>query len=633
MRNKIIKKPIYILYIFIVLNLLIGLFIVPDFGWSTDEPYVFWASGVALSTYTLEFNENLKTEYKNLGHDRFYGTASSGSIHFVEKFIFPEKDHSTKVIAHYCYFIFFQAAVLGIFLLAQHFLDDWSSLATALLFGTQPLLFGHAFINPKDIPLLTLFLLTVLAGLQMVDKWTNSASEVTNNLSQIPPEEETLPDRTKKKRRFLALLFTIFLLLWAFPWLSNQIYTLVEYGYTTKGSGLIGKQFASMTSSGSLEGYLFLTDLYIIRILRWIFFAILFLLLILFDQSAKNRLFGNFVNLNMLLASAVWGFAISTRILAVAAGGLVGLYALAKMKQKAIFPLVIYTITASIFSFITWPFLWVYGLRGYLDSLKIFNDFPWSGKVLFEGQYLDPNNLPPRFLPKLMLLQFTEPFVSLALAGILLGLFLLYKKKLDPKKWLSLYAWFFIPLLYAMYGDSTIYSNFRHFLFITPPLFIFAGIVFQQLTLQVKRSSWTLLLLLLCILPGLISIIQIHPYQYMYYNSFTGGIEGAYLSYEMDYWNTAFIYAMEYVDENVPTGSKILIWKDNQLGEVYAQKDFIFTPHTSIPKHDYQNYDYAIMPIDRIDELTSLKNYPVVHTVKIENASLIVILKITEDAE
>jgi len=40
----------------------------------------------------------------------------------------------------------------------------------AALFATQPLLFGHAFINQKDTPFLAFFLISVVVGMHTVDR-------------------------------------------------------------------------------------------------------------------------------------------------------------------------------------------------------------------------------------------------------------------------------------------------------------------------------------------------------------------------------------------------------------------------------------------------------------------------------
>ena len=59
--------------------------------------------------------------------------------------------------------------------LCKRVMGAWWALAATLLYATQPLLFGHAFINPKDTPFLGMMLASVYAGLCMVDHYRSPA--------------------------------------------------------------------------------------------------------------------------------------------------------------------------------------------------------------------------------------------------------------------------------------------------------------------------------------------------------------------------------------------------------------------------------------------------------------------------
>ena len=72
-------------------------------------------------------------------------------------------------------------------------MGDWAALATVLIFSTQPLLFGHAFINPKDIPFMSIFLIVILTGMIMVE----SLHENSN------PNDDRNPDAVISKRTLL----------------------------------------------------------------------------------------------------------------------------------------------------------------------------------------------------------------------------------------------------------------------------------------------------------------------------------------------------------------------------------------------------------------------------------------------
>lgn len=72
-------------------------------------------------------------------------------------------------LRHLVYFLTYFAGIAAFYSLARRWLDVLSSAGATLLFVTQPLFWGHAFINPKDTPFLSLFLLSVATGFKMID--------------------------------------------------------------------------------------------------------------------------------------------------------------------------------------------------------------------------------------------------------------------------------------------------------------------------------------------------------------------------------------------------------------------------------------------------------------------------------
>jgi hypothetical protein len=89
------------------------------------------------------------------------------------------------------------------------------------------------------------------------------------------------------------------------------------------------------------------------------------------------------------------------------------------------------------------------------------------------------------------------------------------------------------------------YDGMRHFLFIIPPIFIFTGFSFEFLTEHI--SVWWLRagVVFLFLLPGIVGIARLHPFEYAYYNSFIGGTDHAFRKYETDYWLTCYKQAVE----------------------------------------------------------------------------------------
>ncbi len=239
-------------------------------------------------------------------------------------------------------------------------------------------------------------------------------------------------------------------------------------------------------------------------------------------------------------------------------------------------PLTMYTLAAGIVSYLTWPYLWVFGHQGFLDSLLVFSDFQHMNWVLFEGQLFLPTDLPGYFIPKLMLIQFSEPLVSLALAGLVIGTVQIIKRQENWIKLALLLAWFLLPILYVIIRQPVQYNNFRQYIFIMPPLFIFAALVLEWINVSIKRSTASVLMAALLCIPALISLVRSHPYQYIYYNQFGGGIDGAYQEYQFNYLYTAFKDGMAYVNKNIRPGSAILVGSPTWRTESYTEHDYLF---------------------------------------------------------
>ena len=73
-------------------------------------------------------------------------------------------------LRHLIYFLTYFAGVLAFHSLAKRWLSDLPALGATVLYATQPLLWGHAFINPKDTPFLSLFLISLALGFNFFDK-------------------------------------------------------------------------------------------------------------------------------------------------------------------------------------------------------------------------------------------------------------------------------------------------------------------------------------------------------------------------------------------------------------------------------------------------------------------------------
>ncbi|HAV76630.1 MAG TPA: hypothetical protein DCX53_04670, partial [Anaerolineae bacterium] len=162
-------------------NIIVGLLIFRDYGTSWDEP-LFYSYGEALGyAYSpaewFSGNFDLYNSYGASGDD--HKNRGPAYLFLARNFVYGlERFGSDSAPAwHLVNFLFFQLGIYFLYRISKRWMDEPAALFTAIFFSLQPLLWGHAFINPKDPPFLTFFLASVCYGFEMVDSITSGSKD------------------------------------------------------------------------------------------------------------------------------------------------------------------------------------------------------------------------------------------------------------------------------------------------------------------------------------------------------------------------------------------------------------------------------------------------------------------------
>jgi 4-amino-4-deoxy-L-arabinose transferase-like glycosyltransferase len=516
--QKLRQHPILIL---LTINLLVGIFTFQNYGLSWDEPLFYeYAESLGYAYSPQEWfsgNFNLENAYGSSGTDH----ANRGPAYIILARPLAsviESLGADKASAwHLINFLTFQLGVYLLYRLAKRWMSSPAALAAAALFAWQPLLWGHAFINPKDPPFLVFFLGAVCFGLEMIDK-------------------------QKEMHREDA-------------------------------------------------------------------------------KSAKV--------LKVLLAAFFLGIATSIRVLGPLAGVLVGIYALGKLKTPALIKsLSIYAALAILVAFITWPYLWTNPLQKFIETFGFMSDNPTQLKVLFNGQLYRADELPRRYLPTLLGLTLTESVLPLFLIGALRVVSFWKKFKIARSDNWSLFTddflllfWFVVPFAYVVLRKPPMYDGYRHFLFMLPPLFIFTGFAFEKI-FELIQSHWAVgALTLLLLAPGIYFSIQLHPYEYTYYNSFAGNV---FRRYETDYWLTCYKDAVEQFNES---NAQLFVKREPYIAEYYADENITIRDYRA-EFGQIQSGNFVLVNTRANEDVKTFKDAPVVLQIRRGNAVFCEIKKI-----
>lgn len=106
------------------------------------------------------------------------------------------------------------------------------------------------------------------------------------------------------------------------------------------------------------------------------------------------------------------------------------------------------------------------------------------------------------------------------------------------------------PPVYAIVGRSVLYDGLRHFLFLVPLLCVVAAVAAVSLPRLVGgRKAVTSFIVAVGIVGGTARVAadmrHLHPHEYVYFNRFAGGLPGAFLNYDTDYYGNSYKEAFE----------------------------------------------------------------------------------------
>lgn len=465
---KLVRLPHFPFAALILVYLLVGGLTYPVYGASWDEPEFYKYAAAVPYAYSIQAHLSGQFDIvKSFGPlpeaHKMYGPAYLLIGGMLVKQLTSVFQGSWYASWHLVNFLSFLVGIIFFYLLCLRWINKRAAFSATLLFSTQPVLWGHAFINPKDIPFMSFFLAAIYLGFWSIDK--------------------------------------------------------------------LGKADSLLSSFSRRAIQTF-----------WI----------------------------VLPAGIACGLLASIRILGPFAGLLIALYALLRYGRRSILSILVLGLIALLVDYLTWPYLWVHPIRNYLDVLKYMVDNPVILSVLFQGTFYFSNNLPFTYFPVTLFISFTEVVWPLFFIGLAV---ILWKKSFKQMEWQSLlwmFLWFFLPFCYVVIIRPALYDGLRHFIFILPPIFIFAGLAIERLFIWIRRTWLRFLLVALLVFPGIYGILRLYPYEYTYYNAFIGGTGGAFRRFETDFWLTCYKEAMQEIQRARPEAKTVYVFRNAELASEYA---------------------------------------------------------------
>ena len=488
-----IKPHHFPILILLLVSLLIGIFTFQDYGMAWDE-YLYYQYADSIG-YAYSITEHASEDFDltrafepsawdHQNHGPAYLLIARGAVYALESITGVDK----VAVWHLLNFINFLVGVLFLYYLSLRWFKPSVAISLTLLYISQPVLWGHSFINPKDPPFATIFIAAIYFGFRMVDKL-------------VAPEKKTP------------------------PWME-------------------------IITTGILIGI-----------------------------ATNLRVIGP------LLGVMLFG------------------YALLKKNIKVLLWFIPTALVAMLTTYVTWPYLWETPIATFIEVIQIMANYPVSPKTLFYGNPYESYEVPLRYLPVLLGITLTEPVWPLAIFGAGIAAFRFFKKKLAWRDLSIIAFWLAFMVAYLLILRPPMYDNYRHFLFILPPIFIFAGFAFEQLFRWIRPVSAQSIMILIVLAFGIKSNIDLHPYQYTYYNAFVGGTSGAEGSYETDYWLTCYKEALEEFEKISSEEETLIVYREAVNAAYYASDRIEVIGYRPLKAGDY------LLLSARLNEVNTVKKH------------------------
>lgn len=271
-----------------------------------------------------------------------------------------------------------------------------------------------------------------------------------------------------------------------------------------------------------------------------------FLLLYLVINSSKKTY--------LVLFAIVCGLLINSRII----GFMVPLFyfgytGVIAIKQKSIRPLINSSVLLSLTAltlYITWPYLWKNPIENFVLAIKNMSSFRWNSYIMFFGEKFKSGTTPWYYLPVYIFITTPLVFTLLFGFGIITSTIQIIKAPFSKKSILLILSLgvFIAPLLAVTIFKSTVYDGWRQFFFLYVPIVLVSinGLEYLHNKLPIKYVKNGFYATIIVVV---LFMINLHPYQNVYFNPLFAFRENNYLirNFDVDYWGTSYKESLEYL--------------------------------------------------------------------------------------
>ena len=189
-----------------------------------------------------------------------------------------------------------------------------------------------------------------------------------------------------------------------------------------------------------------------------------------------------------------------------------------------------------------WPQFFFWGPAQLVYVVRLFMDYDqWHGYVQIYGSYFSADMVPWYYMCTYVVICMPLFLVLLTAVGTAVGVL-----NREPFIVSSIAVCLTLFAYQAATGARVAYNGYRHFLFLLPFITLVAAYPLELLLESrffIIRSA-ALAVTTMGLIATAVSMYQLFPYQYSFYNDLVGGIQGADRKYYIDVWRSALREAL-----------------------------------------------------------------------------------------
>lgn len=204
-----------------------------------------------------------------------------------------------------------------------------------------------------------------------------------------------------------------------------------------------------------------------------------------------------------------------------------------------------------------WPWGQIDPIQNPLRALSFFSHQTFPFPTLFAGRFVPASDLPWTYLPSYIAVALPELILVLLLCAPIIAAAIVWRRARRIRREQALVHFMLgfgivFPVAFAISIKAVLFDGMRHFIFLLPLIAVAAALVAEQVLVRLVRFRCRRPIYGALAFYGIAHVsvmVMLHPDQYVYYNAFIGGVEGAQHQFKLDYWANSYAEAVKGLED------------------------------------------------------------------------------------